>query len=83
MVHGISDDLLAHMDALGGLRQPHILFGGKIAAQAYDTAAFKVAADEVVLASGAKLLFHAQAVGAIMNSPAEIGALLIETKSGP
>jgi hypothetical protein len=45
------------------------LFGGKIAAQAYDNAAFKVAADELVLASGAQLLFHAQAVGVVMNSP--------------
>jgi hypothetical protein len=82
VVHGVADDLLARMDALGGLRQPHFLFGGKSAAQAYDTAAFKVAADEVVLASGAQLLFHAQAVGVVMNSPQEIGALLIETKSG-
>ena len=82
VVHGVADDLLKHMDALGGLREPHILFGGKIAAQAYDTAAFKVAADEVVLGSGAQLLFHAQAVGVVMNSPREIGALLIETKSG-
>jgi hypothetical protein len=82
VVHGVADDLLARMDALGGLREPHILFGGKSAAQAYDTAAFKVAADEVVLASGAQLLFHAQAVGVVMNSPQEIGALLIETKSG-
>ncbi|RYG14934.1 MAG: FAD-dependent oxidoreductase [Burkholderiales bacterium] len=82
VVHGVADDLLAAVDALGGLRQPHILFGGKIAAQAYDTAAFKVAADEVVIAAGAKVLFHAQAVGVVMNSPSEIGALLIETKSG-
>jgi hypothetical protein len=41
-----------------------------------------VAADELVLASGAQLLFHAQAVGVVMNSASEIGALLIETRSG-
>nr|MBP8296659.1 FAD-dependent oxidoreductase [Burkholderiales bacterium] len=44
--------------------------------------ALKVAADELVLASGARLLFHAQAVGVVMNAPEEIGAVLVETKSG-
>jgi hypothetical protein len=35
-----------------------------------------------VTASGARLLFHAQAAGVMMRSPNEIDALLIETKSG-
>ena len=82
VVHGLADELLERMRALNGLNEPHALFGGKIAAQAYDNAAFKVAADELVLASGAQLLFHAQAVGVVMNAPSEIGALLIETRSG-
>ena len=82
VVHGLADELLDRMRALNGLNEPHILFGGRIAAQAYDNAAFKVAADELVLASGAQLLFHAQAVGVMMNSASEIGALLIETRSG-
>lgn len=82
VVHGLASELLARMSALGGLNEPHVLFGGKIAAQAYDNAAFKIAADELVLESGARLLFHAKAVGVIMNSPREIGALLVETKSG-
>ena len=82
VVHGVADDLLARMRQLGGLNEPHVLFGGKIAAQAYDNAAFKVAADGLVLASGAELLFHATAVGIIMESPTKIAALLIETKSG-
>jgi flavin-dependent dehydrogenase len=82
VVHGLADDLLDRMRALNGLNEPHLLFGGRIAAQAYDNAAFKVAADELVLASGAQLLFHAQAVGVVMNSASEIGALLIETRSG-
>ncbi len=47
------------MSALGGLNEPHVMAGGKIAAQAYDNAAFKVAADDLVLGSGAQLLFHA------------------------
>jgi hypothetical protein len=82
VVHGIADELLARMRRLGGLSEPHLLFGGKIAAQAYDNAALKVAADDLVLSSGAKLLFHAQAVGVLMHSPNEVRAVLIETKSG-
>ncbi|MEO8247765.1 MAG: FAD-dependent oxidoreductase [Burkholderiales bacterium] len=82
VVHGVADELQGRMRRLGGLNEPHDVFGGKTAAQAYDNAALKVAADELVLASSAELLFHAQAVGVVMNSPKEIGALLIETKSG-
>lgn len=82
VVHGIADDLLDRMRALNGLNEPHEVFGGKTAAQAYDNAAFKIAADELVLASGAQLLFHAQAVGVVMRSVNQIDALLIETRSG-
>jgi hypothetical protein len=82
VVHGIADDLLARMEALGGLNAPHVIFGGKIAAQAYDNAAFKIAADEVVLGSGARILFHAYAAGVVMRSPSQVDALLLETKSG-
>ena len=82
VVHGDADTLLSRMRALGGLSEPHVMFQGKIAAQAYDNAAFKVAADQLVQESGAAVLFHARAVGVIMRSPSEIDALLIETKSG-
>ena len=82
VVHGLADELLARMDRLGGLNAPHALFGGKIAAQAYDNAAFKLAADELVLSSGARILFHAQAVGVVLTAPGRIDALLLETKSG-
>ena len=82
VVHGVAGDLLDRMRALGGLNEPHMLFGNKIAAQAYDNAAFKVAADDLVLASGAKLLFHANVVGVLMREPGVIRAALIETKSG-
>lgn len=82
VVHGVTDDLLARISALGGLNEPHVIFGNKIAAQAYDNAAFKVAADDLVLDSGAQLLFHANLVGVLMNNPSQIRAALIETKSG-
>jgi hypothetical protein len=82
VVHGIADDLLARMRALGGLNEPHKVFGDRIAAQAYDNAAFKLAADALVLDSGAEILFHALAVGVVMDSARKVQALLIETKSG-
>jgi hypothetical protein len=82
VVDGVAADLLGRMRALGGLNEPHSLFGGKIAAQAYDNAAFKVAADDLVLSSDAQLLFHATLVGVVMNDQARIHAALIETKSG-
>lgn len=82
VVHGVADELLERMRALGGLNEPHVIFGNRIAAQAYDNAAFKVAADELVLASGAQILFHATLVGVLMAEPGVICAALIETKSG-
>ena len=82
VVHGVADDLLDRMERLGGLKEPHALFGGKIAAQAYDNAAFKVAADDLVLGSGAQLLFHTRVVGLVMDGPSAIRAALIETRSG-
>jgi ribulose 1,5-bisphosphate synthetase/thiazole synthase len=82
VVHGLTDELLLKMRQMGGLSEPHSLFGNKIAAQAYDNAVFKVAADELVLKSGAQILFHSLAVGVIMSSTNHIQALLVETKSG-
>lgn len=81
VVHGVADDLLARIDALGGLKMPHTVFG-KINAQAYDTAAYKIAADALLLQAGVKILFHALAVGVVMDGPSRVAALLIETKSG-
>ena len=90
VVHGLADELLDRLRALGGLNAPHVLFGGKNCAQAYDNAALKVAADQLVLGHGVQLLFHAQAVGVRMGDPGPsagggargIEALLVETRSG-
>jgi len=81
VVHGVASDLFARIEALGGLSTPHLIFG-KTRAQAYDMSAYKCAADDLLLAAGAKLLFHAQAVGVVMRREGEIDALLIETRSG-
>jgi hypothetical protein len=81
VVHGVADDLLQRIAALGGLNEPHALFG-KTVAQAYDTAAYKIAADQLMASAGVQVLFHAFAAGVLMDSAPRIQALLLETKSG-
>ncbi|MEO7854995.1 MAG: FAD-dependent oxidoreductase [Rubrivivax sp.] len=84
VVHGVADELLERIDALGGLNQPHLIFG-KTLAQAYDVAAYKCAADQLLSARGVQLMFHAAAVGVVMHDDTRrpcIDALLVETRSG-
>jgi glycine/D-amino acid oxidase-like deaminating enzyme len=81
VVHGVADDLLQRIARLGGLNEPHALFG-KTVAQAYDTAAYKIAADDLLLSAGVDLLFHALATGVVMADESTVHALLVETKSG-
>jgi hypothetical protein len=81
VVHGVADGLLARIDRLGGLNAPHNLFG-KTVAQAYDTAAYKIAADDLLRAAGVKVLFHALGAGVVMHDARRVHALLLETKSG-
>ena len=81
VVHGVASELLERMAALGGLSEPHLIFG-RIHAQAYDTAAFKCAADALLDAAGAAVLFHAFAAGCSRQEGGPIEALLLETKSG-
>src|SRR5215204_5794170 len=81
VVHGVADDLLERIDRLGGLNTPQQGLQGRITVRSYDTSAYKCAADDLLLSSGAKLLFHALAVDAAMDGDA-IEALIVETKSG-
>src|SRR5262249_5048271 len=55
---------------------------GRTMAQAYDNAAYKCAADRLVLDAGGELFFHALAVGAVQDRPGHLAAVLVETKSG-
>jgi len=80
VVQGIATDLLARIDRLGGLNAPHLVLG-KVYAQAYDTAAYKIAADALLLAHKVDILFHALGAGVVMDG-AKITALMVETKSG-
>ena len=61
-------------------QRPHVVFG-KIQAQAYDTAAYKCAADDLLLSHGADILFHTLGAGVVMDA-AHHPALIVETKSG-
>ena len=80
VVHGVADDLLGRIGRLGGLNEPHLIFG-KTKAQAYDTAAYKIAADDLLLSRGVQILFHALACGVVAER-GEIAAIMVETKSG-
>lgn len=81
MVQGVASDLLARIDRLGGLNAPHLILG-KIFAQAYDTAAYKIAADDLLAAHKVDILFHALGAGVVMQGDRHIDVLMIETKAG-
>jgi hypothetical protein len=79
----VVDELLGRIAALGGLNEPQDGLQGRIRVRAYDIAAYKCAADQLLLAAGVQLLFHAWAAGVVMEDGAErIAALVVETKSG-
>ena len=81
VVQGIASDLLDRIDRLDGLNRPHLILG-KIFAQAYDTAAYKIAADDLLAAHKVDILFHALGAGAAMEDEARVNALFVETKAG-
>jgi hypothetical protein len=82
VVRGLADEVLERLERMDALNAPHLSVQSRIQAQAYDISAYKIAADEMLLGAGVKLVFHAFAVGALMKSEREIEAVLIETKSG-
>ena len=81
VVHGVVDDLLDRIDTLGGLNQPQDGMQGRIRVRSYDVSAYKCAADQLLVAAGVQLLFHAWAAAVVMEGR-RISALLVETKSG-
>jgi hypothetical protein len=80
VVHGVADAILARIERLGGLNAPHEIFG-RTFAQAYDTAAFKCAADDLLTGRGVTLMLHALAC-AVVKADDVIAALVLETRSG-
>jgi hypothetical protein len=81
LVQGMASDLLARIDRLGGLNAPHLILG-KVFAQAYDTAAYKIAADDLLVSHKVDILFHALGAGVVMGDERRIDALMVETKAG-
>ncbi len=82
VIHGLADELLDRLGKLDALNAPHLTINDGIQAQAFDISGYKIAADELVTSSGARILFHALAVGVIMADDDTIAAVLIESKSG-
>ena len=81
LVRGVAEELLARIDALGGLNAPQDGLQGRIRVRSYDVAAYKCAADGLLLDAGVQLLFHAWAAGVVMAAEG-MAAVLLETKSG-
>ena len=81
VVRGVADELLARIDALGGLNKPQDGMGGRIRVRSYDVSAYKCAVDPMLLEAGVQLLFHAWAA-AVIREGSRIAALVVETKSG-
>lgn len=82
VVHGLADDLYEHLALLDGLAPAHLTIKDGILAQAYDISAYKLAADRLVTGSGARIVFHAFAVGVVKRDDTTIDAVLVESKSG-
>src|SRR5690242_13700504 len=68
VIRGQADELLDRLVKLDGLNAPHLTIADGIAAQAFDISAYKIAADELVTGAGARILFHAMAVGAVLTA---------------
>lgn len=85
LVRGVAEELLARIDALGGLNKPQDGMGGRIRVRSYDTSIYKIAADQFMASAGVDLLFHAWAAAVLTEGEGadrRIAALVVETKSG-
>jgi hypothetical protein len=85
LVRGVAEELLLRIEALGGLNAPQDGLQGRIRVRSYDVAAYKCAADTLLLDAGVQLLFHAWAAAVVMAEAGknpDIAAVLLETKSG-
>ena len=81
VIRGYTDELLDRLEKLDGLNAPHLSVDNRIMAQAFDISAYKIAADDLVLAGGADLLFHASVQGVVMDD-ARLAGVVVESKSG-
>ncbi|MFC7401875.1 FAD-dependent oxidoreductase [Citricoccus sp. GCM10030269] len=82
VIRGYADELLERLEHMDALSEPHLSVQNRIQAQAFDISAYKIAADEFLVAGGATLLFHTSVVGVVMDAPERVDAVLVESKSG-
>ncbi len=81
IVHGMVDELLERIDALGGLNKPQDGMQGRIRVRSYDTSAYKCAADDLLQSANVQVLFHALATN-VQLADDRMTSLIVETKSG-
>lgn len=81
VVHGVVDELLERIAAMGGLNAPQDGMQGRIRVQSYDISSLKCAADQMLVNAGVQILFHAFAAAVVMQGT-RLQALMVETKSG-
>ena len=81
VVHGVVDELLERIAAMGGLNAPQDGMHGRIRVQSYDISSLKCAADQMLVDAGVQMLFHAFAAAVTMQG-SRIQAVVVETKSG-
>jgi hypothetical protein len=85
LVGGVANQLIERIVALGGMNAPQDGMQSRIRVRSYDVAAYKCAADQLLQAAGAQVLFHAQAVGVQQSNDKlsdKLSAVMVETKSG-
>ncbi|MDQ1129698.1 FAD-dependent oxidoreductase [Microbacterium sp. SORGH_AS_0888] len=82
VIRGLADDLLDRMERLDALNPPHLSVDNRILAQAFDISSYKIALDDLMLAAGAELLFHASVQGVVMADESRIDGVVVESKSG-
>jgi hypothetical protein len=82
VIRGLADELLERLEQVRGLNPPHLSVADRIMAQAFDISAYKMVADDLLLDSGADVLFHTTAVAVSMRGDRDIDAVVTESKSG-
>jgi len=81
VVHGVVDAIFERLEAMGGLNAPQDGMQGRIRVRSYDVSAYKCVCDQLLVAAGVQILFHAYAAQVILEGN-RIAALVVETKSG-
>ncbi len=82
VIRGLADELLDRMAHLDALNPPHLSVADRIMAQAFDISSYKIALDELMVASGVEVLFHASAQEVVLADDTHIDGIVVASKSG-